>query len=396
MKKSFNKIAPVVSILVTGMLSLTILEPILPLYLVHVGFSSKATGVLISILWLGMIIGESSWGWIADKIGIKTPMIWGTLVSGIILLGFLLAKGTYIVFIAILCWGLFRSALFGPVRGYVGKHAPALKKATFMGIIIVVIGGSKSLGALSSGFLASNLGYNWVFYIAIGIYILGGLITVIILRDSRYNVPNLLPVDKHSYPKDWHKYRCIFSLCAITICEYFGLGLFISFLPLLITQVVGLSITSVGVLFTVRGIITMVLGIPMGMLADRKGKKLLMIIALATSAISMIGISLANSFFYFLVSVVLFEIGLTTYSPAALALVSDSVPSERQGSAMGMYGGICENTGIMAGAFSGGFVWKIFGPRATFWLGSLVCMIGVIMCLIINTKEILQVNKSSN
>ena len=158
----------------------------------------------------------------------------------------------------------------------------------------------------------------------------------------------------------------------------------------------GLSITSVGVLFTVRGIITMVLGIPMGMLADRKGKKLLMIIALATSAISMIGISLANSFFYFLVSVVLFEIGLTTYSPVALALVSDSVPSERQGSAMGMYGGICENTGIMAGAFSGGFVWKIFGPRATFWLGSLVCMIGVIMCLIINTKEILQVNKSSN
>ena len=396
MKKSFNKIAPILSILVTGMLSLSILEPIIPLYLVNIGFSSKATGVLISILWLGMIIGESSWGWIADKIGIRTPMIWGTLVSGITLLGFLFAKGTYFVFITILCLGLFRSALFGPVRGYVGKHAPALKKATFMGIIIVVIGGSKSLGALSSGFLASNLGYNWVFYIAIGIYILGGLITVIILRDSRYNVPNLLPVDKHSYPKDWHKYRCIFSLCAITICEYFGLGLFISFLPLLITQVVGLSITSVGVLFTVRGIITMVLGIPMGMLADRKGKKLLMIIALATSAISMIGISLANSFFYFLVSVVLFEIGLTTYSPAALALVSDSVPSERQGSAMGMYGGICENTGIMAGAFSGGFVWKIFGPRATFWLGSLVCMIGVIMCLIINTKEILQVNKSSN
>ena len=396
MKKSFNKIAPIVSILVTGMLSLSILEPILPLYLVYVGFSSKATGVLISILWLGMIIGESSWGGVADKIGIRTPMIWGTLVSGLILLGFLLAKGTYIAFIAILCWGLFRSALFGPVRGYVGKHAPTLKKATFMGIIVVVMGGSKRLGALSSGFFASNLGYSWVFYIAIGIYILGGLLTVIILGDSRYNVPKLLPADKYSYPKDWHKYPCIFSLCAITICEYFGLGLFISFLPLLITQVAGLSITSVGVLFTVRGIITMVLGIPMGMLADRKGKKLLMIIALATSAISMIGISLANSFFYFLVSVVLFEIGLTTYSPAALALVSDSVPSERQGSAMGMYGGICENTGIMAGAFSGGFVWKIFGPRATFWLGSLVCMIGVIMCLIINTKEILQVNKSSN
>jgi PPP family 3-phenylpropionic acid transporter len=396
MKKSFNKIAPILSILVIGMLSIGMIEPILPLYLVHIGFSSKATGVIISVLWLGMIIGESSWGWIADKIGIRIPMIWGTLVSGIILLGFLLAKGTYIVFIAILCLGLFRSSVFGPARGHVGKHAPALKKAAFMGIIIVAMGSSRSLGALLSGFLASSLGYTWVFYITIGIYILGGLITIITLRDLKYSAPKLSPVSKQLFVKDLKNYHCLFSLCAITSCEFFGIGLFISFLPLLITQVAGLSVTSVGILFTMRGIITMVFGVPMGMLADRKGKKLLMIIALAISAMSMIGISLANSFFSFLISVILLEIGLATYSPAALALLSDSVPSEHQGSVMGMYGGICENTGIMAGAFSGGFVWNIFGPRATFWLGSLVCIIGVIMCLILNIEEMERVNKLTN
>ncbi len=396
MKESFNKIAPIVSILTISMFAISMLEPILPLYLVHVGFSSKATGVIISVLWLGMIIGESSWGYIADKIGIRTPMIWGTLVSGIILLGFLLAKGTYIAFIAILCLGLFRSSVIGPTRGHVGKHAPALKKAAFMGIITVVIGGSRSLGALSSGFLASSLGYSWVFYTAIGIYILGGLITIVILRDLKYNAPKLLPANKHLFVIDSKNYRCLFSLCAITSCEYFGLGLFISFLPLLITQVAGFSIASVGVLFAAKGIITLIFGVPMGMLADRKGKKLLMLIALTTSAISMIGISVANSFLCFLVSAVLFEIGLITYSPAALALLSDSVPSERQGSAMGLYGGICENTGIMAGAFSGGFIWNIFGPRATFLLGSLVCIIGVIMCLILNIEEMERVNKLTN
>ena len=396
MKKSFNKIAPIVSILIIGMLSIGMLEPVLPLYLVHIGFSSKATGVIISVLWLGMIIGESSWGYIADKIGIRIPLIWGTLVSGIILLGFLFAKETYIVFIAILCLGLFRSAVFGPVRGHVGKHAPALKKAAFMGIITVAIGGSRSLGALSSGFLASSLGYSWVFYITIGIYILGGLITIGILRDSKYNSPKLLPVNKHLFDKDSKKYRRMFPLCAVTSCEFFGLGLFMSFLPLFITQVVGLSIASVGILFTMRGIVTTVFGVPMGMLADQKGKKLLMLTALAASAISMIGISMANSFLSLLISIVLFEIGLTTYSPAALALLSDSVPSEHQGSVMGIYGGVCENTGIMAGAFSGGFVWNIFGPRATFLFGSLVCIIGVIMCLILNIEEIERINKLTN
>lgn len=396
MKKSFNKIVPMLSILVTGLLSMFILEPIIPLYLAHIGFSSKVTGMLISVLWLGMVIGESSWGWIADKIGIRVPMIWGTFVSAIILFGFLLTRRTYIFFIVLLCLGLSRSALFGPIRGYIGKHAPALKKAAFMGMFIVIVGGSKSLGALSSGFLASNLGYNWVFYIAIGIYTIGGLITIKILRDSKYKAPILLKTDKHAYSKNWRKYRCIFPLCVVTSSEYFGVGLFISFLPLLITQVAGLSVTSVGVLFTVRGIITMVFGIPMGMLADRKGKKIVMIIALMISAVSMIGFSMANSFFYFLVSAILFEIGHDMYCPAALALLSDSVPSERQASAMGIYGGICENTGIMAGAFSGGFVWNIFGPRATFLLGSLVCIIGVIICSTLNTKKILQSKKHSN
>src|SRR5665811_399769 len=88
---------------------------------------------------------------------------------------------------------------------------------------------------------------------------------------------------------------------------------------LLITQVAGLSVASVGVLFTVRGIITMIFGVPMGMLADRKGKKILMIIALTTSAISMIGISMANSFLCFLVSIILFEISLDTYSPGGIS-----------------------------------------------------------------------------
>jgi len=369
MKKSFNKIAPIVSILAIGMLSLSMLEPVLPLYLIHVGFSSKATGVMISALWLGMIIGESSWGWIADKIGIRTPMIWGTLVSGIILLGFLLAKGTYIVFIAILCLGLFRSAVFGPARGYVGKHAPALRKAAFMGIITVVIGGSKSLGALSSGLLASSLGYSWVIYITIGIYILGGLMTIVILRDLKYNAPKLLPVNKHLFTKDSKNYRRMFFLCAITSCELFGLGLFTTFLPLLITQVAGFSVTSVGVIFTVRGIITMIFGVPMGTLADRKGKKLLMIIALATSAVSMIGISVANSFLCFLVSVVLFEIGLATYSPAALALLSDSVSSERQGSVMGIYGGYMRKYRNYGWSIFGGICLEYFWTTSNLFVG---------------------------
>ena len=396
MKKSFNNIAPILSILSVGMLSLSLLQPIIPLYLVNIGFSSKATGVLISVLWLGMVVGESLWGWIADKTGIRFPMIWGTVISGIILSGFLLAGNTYFAFIAILCLGLSRSALFGPTRGYVGKHSPVLKKAAFMGLLLVVGSASGSLGSFLSGFIASHMGYFRVFHIAISVYILGGIITIMVLKGPKFNAPKHLPAKKRSFSEVWQKYRCIRPLCLITICTYFASGIFITFFPLFITQVHGLDVFLVGIFFTVKGLIPVVFGVPMGILADRKGKKLFMIAALMVSAVSMIGISFSNNILFLLISVVVFSIGSVMFNPSASALLSDIVSSESQGAAMGIYGGICENSGIMAGAFAGGFIWNIFGPQATFWAGSLVCVLGIILCLNLNTEKIMNVNKDLN
>jgi len=128
MKKSFNQIAPIVSILVIGMLPISILEPVLPLYLIHVGFSSKVTGVLISILWLGMIIGESSWGWIADKIGIRIPMIWGTLISGIILLGIFISQRDIYCFYCNIMLGIISVCNLWPSPGVCRKACSCFKK----------------------------------------------------------------------------------------------------------------------------------------------------------------------------------------------------------------------------------------------------------------------------
>jgi len=396
MKKSLNNIAPILGILSIGMLSSSLLQPIIPLYLVDIGFSSKATGVLISVLWLGMVVGESSWGWIADKTGIRIPMIWGTVISGIILAGFLLAGNTYFAFIAILCLGLSRSALFGPTRGYVGRYSPALKKAAFMGLLLVVGTSFGSLGSFLSGLIASHLGYFRVFHIAISVYILGGIITIMILKGPKFNAPRHLPGKKHSFSEVWQKYRCICPLCLITICAYFASGIFISFFPLFITQVLELDVVFVGIFFTLKGLIPIVFGVPMGILADRKGKKLFIIAALMVSAVSMIGISFSNNFLSLLIAVVVFSISSVMFNPSASALLSDIVSSESQGAAMGIYGGICENAGIMAGAFAGGFIWNIFGPQATFWAGTLACALGIILCLNLNTEKIMNINKDLN
>jgi len=101
----------------------------------------------------------------------------------------------------------------------------------------------------------------------------------------------------------------------------------------------------------------------MGMMADRIGKKITMLFGLLLSAISMACMPFAVNYFWLSGFVVLRSIGMVTYSPAALGLLSESIPSERQSTIMGIYGGVCENSGFIAGSALGGLIWSALGPR---------------------------------
>jgi len=72
---------------------------------------------------------------------------------------------------------------------------------------------------------------------------------------------------------------------------------------------------------------------------------------------------------------------MAMFNPAALGRLSDSVPLERQSTVMGLYGGVCENTGMIAGSALGGFIWSTMGPEATFLTGSLAAGLGAMICL---------------
>jgi MFS family permease len=169
--------------------------------------------------------------------------------------------------------------------------------------------------------------------------------------------------------------------CVVAALQFTGLGILITFLPLLAVRVPGITATQVGILFTIRGLVTMIAGVPLGILVDRRGKKLFMLLGLLLSAVAMAQLAFARSFSWFIVFVAATSFGHTMFNPAALCLLSDSVPLHRQSTAMGVYGGVCQNTGIIAGSALGGFIWGAWGPEATFLFGALTAGVGAVVCL---------------
>ncbi|MGD9118478.1 MAG: MFS transporter [Dehalococcoidia bacterium] len=388
MKRTVDReLVAIITILGLGSLAMAIPQPILSLYLTDIGITPTILGLIYSMAMVGMIIGEPFLGWVADKVGLKIPLSVGTFICGLAVLCFIFNEDILPIFLISLFWGITRSAIFGPGRGYIGVNAPPMKRATFMAFISVAMACSKTFGALPGGFIADTLGYQWVFIGSCGISCLGGMVVILGLKKTKQMKSQPVAVSSPTsiVPPSQGRVKILRPLVsqgAVAFLYFIGFGILLSFLPLLANQVAGISASGVGVIFTISGLVTMVLSIPMAILADRKGKKIFMIFGLVMLSLAMAGLAFAEDFLWLVIFVILNSIGMAMLEPAALGLISSLVPSERLSTVMGIYGGIFENTGIVAGSALAGFVWSFLGPRATFLIGASTGILGAITCLV--------------
>jgi len=391
MKKTFNRQRiTVIATMGLGVLASGIIRPILPLYLTSIGVSPRVLGLMFSMAMVGMVFGEISWGWIADQVGIKLPLSVGTVLGGVAILFFAFTQNIPALFIVFLFWGLTRSALFGPGRGYIGAGASSSNKAASMAIIAVVLSASRSFGALPSGYIADSWGYQSVFYVACGVSLIGYFILLFGLgKVSSVNSKEKVATSPASSKLSLSFFRPFAPLCVITFLQFLGFGIMGTFLPLFASQVIGgISASEIGVLFASAGLVSMLLGIPMGILADRTGKKMLMLLGLLITGTAMTGMAFSGNYTWLIIFAIIQSVGVAMFSPASLGWLSDSVPHQQQSTAMGAYGGLCEDTGIIAGAALGGIIWSVWGPQSTFLMGTMASSLGVIIGIFFIKKTV--------
>jgi len=379
-----GELAAVLAIVGLGTVSMSVLNPILPLYLTSIGVAPTVLGLMFAVGMVGMLAGEGVWGWVADKLGPKIPLGAGTFVCALFVFGFVLTQRVPAIFLIFFVWGVARSALPPVGRGFVGTTTPLVRKATVMAVYTTIMAASRSVGALMSGFVVDSWGYSHTFYISCGIAVMAGLVMLGGLRRIRLIKPKSAAAvsltDGLESVDRGYLFRTLGVQSVVAALLFLGMGIAIAFLPLLATQVVGVQATEVGILFTIGGVATVIVGVPMGMLADRKGKRLLMVSGLLVFAASMAGMAFTTSFLWLIGFVVIRSIGLAMFSPAAVALLSDTIPRRQQNTAMGIYG-VFEDIGVIIGSALAGFVWAAWGPQFTFLIGTAAAGLGALICL---------------
>ncbi|WP_312655654.1 multidrug efflux MFS transporter [Kluyvera ascorbata] len=168
-------------------------------------------------------------------------------------------------------------------------------------------------------------------------------------------------------------------------CFFTGLAIsqILPFLPLYVAQLGVTSHESLsmwsGLTFSVTFLVSAIVSPMRGSLADRKGRKLMLLRASLGMAIAILLQAFATNVWqlFFLRAVM----GLTSgYIPNAMALVASQVPRERSGWALSTLS-TAQITGVIGGPLLGGFLADHVGLRMVFYITAFLLLVSFLVTL---------------
>ena len=124
----------------------------------------------------------------------------------------------------------------------------------------------------------------------------------------------------------------------------------------------------------------LVFNVPAGMLTERTGRRLSMLIGAAVLAVTTAGIGLSRTFIELVGYQLLSGVGAALWGISRHAYMADVIPIPERGRSLAMFGGV-NRVGTFIGPALGGYVGMAYGLRVPFFLCSGILAINLLICL---------------
>ncbi len=305
-----------------------------------------------------MIIWAPSWGWIVAAnalLGINQGLAWSMTV-------------------------LMKVDLVGPK-----SRGLAVGLNEFAGYLAV------GVTAFLTGYLASQYGLRPVpIYLGIGYAVLGGLLSIMLVRDTRGHVR--LEAAAASKPSTAMSFREIFALTSfgdrnLSAASQAGLvnnlndGMSWGIFPLFFASF-GLGVERIGMLKAVYPATWGILQVATGPLSDRWGRKGLIVAGMWIQSAGLFLTAATRQFEWWLVGSLLLGLGTAMVYPSLIAAVSDASHPTWRARSLSVYR-FWRDLGYAIGALSAGIIADIFGmawaimaiAALTFFSGAIVAVL---------------------
>ncbi len=336
-------------------------------YILSAGISVVQLGVIQSVISLSTAAGLVTWGALSDRVGRK-PVVLASNASRLVAMMALLVSGHHL-FLLIFAFFVGFSSLFmqgNPARSaLISESVDAGSRATAYSVLMAISQITNMVAASAGGYLAMVIGYYPIFYVCIAGDVIGLILLSLYVRETHR--PQRVAGEKLSFGTLLRRYlvpeRKMLPFYFITMAMGFGYGTGYSLFNGALVTFFGFGTLQIGVMSTAFSLSWGVSSIPLGKLADRVGRKPMLLASCAFSMATNLGFILFHSFWAFVLFNVISALDPSFWVPSWVSLVSEKVSPSERSTALGKLDAYSRFAGIPA-PYIAGVLYTAYGFEA--------------------------------
>ncbi len=371
--RMIKRVFPILALSIfSSMLGAGIVIPLLPLYAESMGASGIWLGAIFAGFSISRTIVTPIFGRLSDRSGRKPFICIGLFFYALISLGFIWADSVSQLVLIRLVHGVAGGMILPIAQAYVGDISPEGEEGKWMGYSNAAFFSGFGFGPLMGGVLTEHLGMDVAFFTMGGLNLLAFFIAVFFLPEiSRQKLSASPPLSF----KEMSQSGTMVGLFSFRLTLTFGRASFFTFLPVFAATGLGLRPNLIGVLLAVYLLLSSLLGIPAGRIADRFSRRFLVVLGCLISFIYLALVPLAHNFWQLLALCVLGSLGGSIALPAASALTVEEGRKYGMGSAIAVFT-VALSIGMAVGPILSGAIVDFTSINSAFYLGAVMALVG--------------------
>jgi len=340
--------------------------------------SFTQTGFVVSMFGLTKAVTNLGFGALSDRVGRKLTTIIGMILSGLggAVIGLSTTYSHMLLGTALI--GLGGGSSFVGIMVSMNESVPSGKRGLAMGLFELAAYGGSSFGSALGGYLAAAQGLRLPFHMAAIISGAGAGAAFLMVPETRRRRN---PAAEAASPEGAGGYgtvfRCSIPLYIAGFSSKIMDSLVWSFLPLHLAalQMSIVEIAAVTSAFTFSWALSQPLA---GHISDRMGRKRIVVIGLASSAVAILPYVLTRNFILMFILALLLGFSAALFYTPLVAMVGDLAPPNLEGTLIGSYR-FFRDMGYFVGPTLLGAVSDAYGLQHSFYITSLSLLVTTII-----------------
>ncbi len=401
----YTQLFPLCFAVFVSMLGFGLVMPLLPIYARDFGATGIQLGFLTASFALTRVVSTLPGGWLSDRMGRKKPIAAGLLMYSVVMALYGFSQDVNHLILLRSLQGVASGIVWPVISTMIVDIALPQDRAKALGFYETMHFLGMIVGPGLGGILAD------IFNISVPFFVCGGLAfvtTVLVSLTVRETAKTITNNDLNQAESDFPAKpssgksrksflqgmgqltpypRIFLGICLARFMIAFSHSLIQPVLSVYANEVLGISEAGVGVLFSIMGVVTLLTTLPLGSVADKAGRKPVLVLGNAFDGVSALLVIFSGSFWPLFFVMMLRGLGRGATNPSITAMFSSVIPASKRGRGMGIFNSF-QNVGLVVGSSIGGFLFEFYTRETPFIACGTISLIGAaLVFLMVNEPK---------